>query len=88
MEDPLEENYTYEIWDELKIGEEVEITEAPLTIFIRETLHAQQTDRICREILPEQGPGTSQFIETDDGVLLWVPPQESGAQQIVIPKYS
>lgn len=63
----------------------MEIAQAPVAIAIREILDAQKTDPLRREILSGQESRTGPFIETDDGLLRRLPPQEKASQQIVVP---
>lgn len=80
MNDLPEDNEAYDVWDALNTGEEVEIAENPVPIYIREILDAQQTNRLRQEILSGKGRGTCQFMETDDGVLHRMPAQQGDDQ--------
>lgn len=70
----------------MNTGEDLEIAEGPVTIYIREILDAQKTDRLWRKTISGKGRGTGQFIETDEVVPRWIPPEESSAQNIVVPE--
>lgn len=75
----------YDVRDELKDRKKIEPTEVPIAISIVEVLDAHKVDPFCNEILSGNGMATGKFVETDYGVLRWIPPGEVDALQTVVP---
>lgn len=84
-DEELDDLEIYDTFDEINMttGRKGELN-PPLEIYIHESVSAQRCHEFCREVLEKKDRGNSRLVETYDGILRRIEPDDETYLQIVV----